>query len=166
MKRPQPRRGRAPRWWEVALAALVAFAIIWGVNVVQAGGEGPAEAERQAPIAAAEHGEIDALIEALVVKFSNPSVLAAEKAAPPAEVVEEPVADEPVYDEPVYEEPVYDEPVYEEGPSTPGPVLCPLGSRANSSDGYNDTSCLPEVCFTISVLPDPDHPECDVAFEP
>lgn len=51
-------------------------------------------------------------------------------------------------------------------PSTPsGPTLCPPGSTANSSDGYNDTSCFPNVCFTI-VVPNPDHPECDAPFRP
>ena len=50
-------------------------------------------------------------------------------------------------------------------PPAPSPVRCPAGSTANSSDGYNDTSCFPDVCFTIAV-PDPAHPECDVAFRP
>lgn len=45
------------------------------------------------------------------------------------------------------------------------PIRCPAGSQANSNDGVNDTSCFPVVCFTIQV-PDPAHPECDVAFKP
>lgn len=45
------------------------------------------------------------------------------------------------------------------------PVLCPGGSTANSSDGYNDTSCLPDICFSIAI-PDAAHPECDAAFRP
>lgn len=50
-------------------------------------------------------------------------------------------------------------------PADPGPTLCPSGSTANSSDGYNDTSCYPDICFSIAV-PDPAHPECDYAFKP
>lgn len=46
-----------------------------------------------------------------------------------------------------------------------GPVRCPAGSSANSNDGVNDTSCFPTICFGITV-PDPAHPECDVAFKP
>jgi hypothetical protein len=46
-----------------------------------------------------------------------------------------------------------------------GPVKCPAGSQANSADGPNDTSCFPNICFSIAV-PDPSHPECDVAFKP
>lgn len=45
------------------------------------------------------------------------------------------------------------------------PIRCPGGSLANSSDGVNDTSCMWEVCFSITV-PDPAHPECDAAFRP
>ena len=46
-----------------------------------------------------------------------------------------------------------------------GPIRCPAGSSANSNDGVNDTSCFPNICFTIQV-PNPAHPECDVAFKP
>jgi hypothetical protein len=46
-----------------------------------------------------------------------------------------------------------------------GPVRCPAGSSANSNDGVNDTSCFPDICFHLT-LPDPAHPECDVAFKP
>lgn len=46
-----------------------------------------------------------------------------------------------------------------------GPIRCPAGSSANASDGVNDLSCFPDICFTITV-PDPSHPECDVAFRP
>jgi len=53
-------------------------------------------------------------------------------------------------------------PVVEE-PS--GPVLCPPGTQSNGNDGVNDTSCLPDVCWTIPV-PDPAHPECDYAYPP
>jgi hypothetical protein len=49
--------------------------------------------------------------------------------------------------------------------SSAGPVRCPAGSTANSSDGENDTSCFPNVCFTIPI-PDPAHPECDHTFKP
>lgn len=46
-----------------------------------------------------------------------------------------------------------------------GPIKCPAGSSANSGDGPNDTSCFPDICFH-SVLPDPNLPQCDVAFKP
>ncbi len=50
-------------------------------------------------------------------------------------------------------------------PPPPAAVKCPAGSTANSNDGRNDTSCYPNICFTIPV-PDPAHPECDQAFKP
>jgi outer membrane biosynthesis protein TonB len=50
-------------------------------------------------------------------------------------------------------------------PAPVGPTRCPAGSTANSNDGTNDTSCFPDVCFTITV-PDPAHPECDYSFKP
>lgn len=136
------------KWWQVLIgvvaAAILTTVTIWGVNAYRADQAAQAEADRQAQIAA-EQAEFDAL----VVKFSSPLTVEAAKAPPPATIVEEPVAEEPVYDESVES----------------GPVLCPPGSQANSSDGYNDTSCFPSVCFTISV-PNPDYPECDVAFVP
>jgi len=46
-----------------------------------------------------------------------------------------------------------------------GPIKCPAGSSANSGDGPNDTSCFPDICFHLT-LPDPAHPECEVAFKP
>jgi hypothetical protein len=46
-----------------------------------------------------------------------------------------------------------------------GPIKCPAGSQANSGDGPNDTSCLPEICFHIQ-LPDPAHPDCETPFKP
>jgi hypothetical protein len=49
--------------------------------------------------------------------------------------------------------------------SPTGPIKCPAGSQANSGDGPNDTSCFPTICFHIQ-LPDPGHPECEVAFKP
>lgn len=52
-----------------------------------------------------------------------------------------------------------------EAPAPAAPIRCPGGSVANSSDGTNDTSCMWEVCFTITV-PDAAHPECDAAFRP
>lgn len=61
---------------------------------------------------------------------------------------------------------VEEEPVHEE-PS--GPIRCPAGTQANSNDGNenggNDTSCFPDICWTIPV-PDPAHPECDYAYPP
>lgn len=62
--------------------------------------------------------------------------------------------------------PVVEQPAPAPAPAAPaGPARCPAGSTANSSDGVNDTSCFPNVCFTIPV-PDPAYPECDVAFRP
>ena len=47
------------------------------------------------------------------------------------------------------------------------PVRCPAGSSANSNDGTNDTSCYPDICLSPGmIIPDPAHPECDVAFKP
>jgi hypothetical protein len=50
------------------------------------------------------------------------------------------------------------------------PIRCPAGSSANSGDGGNDTSCLPDHCFHV-VIADPtpgaqQYPECEVAFKP
>lgn len=50
-------------------------------------------------------------------------------------------------------------------PAQSGPIRCPAGSTANSNDGVNDTSCYPNICFSI-VVPDPAHPECDAPFRP
>lgn len=50
-------------------------------------------------------------------------------------------------------------------PPAPEPIRCPAGSTANSSDGVNDTSCYPTICYSI-LVPDPAHPECDKAFKP
>ncbi|GAA0426553.1 hypothetical protein GCM10009543_22180 [Leifsonia naganoensis] len=50
-------------------------------------------------------------------------------------------------------------------PVPSGPIKCPAGSQANSGDGGNDTSCLPEICFHIT-LPDPNHTECETPFKP
>lgn len=54
-------------------------------------------------------------------------------------------------------------------PPAPAPapvaIKCPAGSTSNGSDGFNDTSCYPDVCFTI-VVPNPAHPECDAPFRP
>lgn len=52
-----------------------------------------------------------------------------------------------------------------EPPAQSGPIRCPAGSSANSNDGVNDTSCFPNICFSI-VVPDPAHPECDAPFRP
>jgi hypothetical protein len=51
------------------------------------------------------------------------------------------------------------------GTSQPAPIRCPAGSQALSGDGGNDTSCLPEICFRIT-LPDAAHPECENPFRP
>lgn len=47
----------------------------------------------------------------------------------------------------------------------PVPVLCPSGSTSVGSDGFNDTGCLPNECFSIT-LPDPAYPQCDAPFRP
>lgn len=47
----------------------------------------------------------------------------------------------------------------------PVPILCPGGSTSVGSDGFNDTSCLPNECFSIT-LPDPAYPQCDAPFRP
>jgi hypothetical protein len=66
--------------------------------------------------------------------------------------------------EPVVEAPA---PVVEEAPAPdPGPDLCPGGTTAQSSDGYNDLTCAPDVCLTLRGLPDPAYPECDHFYEP
>lgn len=39
------------------------------------------------------------------------------------------------------------------------------GSQALTGDAGNDTSCLPTICFHIT-LPDPAHPECAAPFKP
>lgn len=63
---------------------------------------------------------------------------------------------------PVVEAPVVEAPPEEVTP----PDLCPEGTRANSSDGYNDLSCVPAVCDTLRGLPDPAYPECDYFYPP
>lgn len=62
---------------------------------------------------------------------------------------------------PVVEAPA---PVIEEAPS--GPDLCPAGTMANSSDGYNDTSCMPLECLDAQPLPNPAYPQCDYFYPP
>lgn len=81
----------------------------------------------------------------------------------PRGFVSEPTSTPTPTPEPVVEVAPDAAPVEEEAPS--GPIQCPPGSTANSNDGVNDTSCFPDICFSISV-PNPDHPECDYAFEP
>lgn len=47
---------------------------------------------------------------------------------------------------------------------TSGPVRCPAGSQVTSSDGTNDTGCLPDHCFPSN---DPQtQPECATPFKP
>lgn len=54
----------------------------------------------------------------------------------------------------------------EQAPPAPEPPrTCPGGSQSVGSDGYSDTGCLPDICFSI-ILPDPTHPECDAPFRP
>lgn len=83
-----------------------------------------------------------------------------EKVASVVEPIAEPTTEPTV--EPV---PVVEQPAPAPAPAAPAPIRCPAGSTANSSDGVNDTSCFPTVCFTLT-LPDPAYPECDVAFRP
>jgi len=66
----------------------------------------------------------------------------------------EPVAEAPA---PVEEAPA---------PEPAGPDLCPAGTQSQSSDGYNDLSCAPDVCLTIRGIPDPQYPECDYFYPP
>jgi hypothetical protein len=61
--------------------------------------------------------------------------------------------------------PAAEEPAPEPAPEPAGPDLCPAGTQANSSDGYNDTSCAPNECMT-GTLPDPNRPQCDYFYEP
>jgi hypothetical protein len=56
-------------------------------------------------------------------------------------------------------------PAADPAPAVTAADLCPSGTQANSSDGYNDLSCAPDVCFNLS-LPDPAHPECDYFYPP
>ena len=85
--------------------------------------------------------------------------------APPAAVeAPAPPADDSVVDEGTVDLAPDPEPVPDPEPA-PVPVLCPGGSTATASDGFNDTSCLPDTCFSI-MLPDPAHPECDAPFRP
>jgi cytoskeletal protein RodZ len=46
-----------------------------------------------------------------------------------------------------------------------GHTTCPAGSMATSGDGDVDFTCLPDICFNIT-LPDPNHPECNAPFKP
>lgn len=79
---------------------------------------------------------------------------APEKVAPVVtEEVPAPVEGAPAEPEPVVEEPA-------------APDLCPPGTQAQSSDGYNDLSCAPDVCLTLRGLPDPAYPECDYFYPP
>lgn len=50
-------------------------------------------------------------------------------------------------------------------PAPAPPVLCAGGSTSVASDGYNDTGCLPNECFSV-ILPDPAYPQCDAPFRP
>lgn len=86
--------------------------------------------------------------------------------------VELPVTEAPVEPAPAPVEPAPapPAPVVEPAPAPappppPAPVRCPAGSVSTESDGYNDTACTWEVCFTVTV-PDPAHPECDAVFRP
>lgn len=63
-------------------------------------------------------------------------------------------------------EPIVEAPVVEAPPEPSGPDLCPGGTTAQSSDGYNDLSCAPDVCLTLRGLPDPAYPQCDYFHEP
>lgn len=66
-------------------------------------------------------------------------------------------------------EPVVDAPPappVEETPVEAPADLCPAGTTSQSSDGYNDLSCAPDVCLTIRGIPDPAYPECDYFYAP
>jgi hypothetical protein len=59
--------------------------------------------------------------------------------------------------------PVEEAPVEE--PVESGPDLCPPGTQANGSDGYNDTSCFPDSCY-VGPVSNETHPECITAMPP
>lgn len=63
-------------------------------------------------------------------------------------------------------ETVVEAPPVVEAPVEPGPDLCPAGTTSQSSDGYSDLSCAPDVCLTIRGIPDPAYPECDYFYPP
>lgn len=100
-----------------------------------------------------------------IMQTSTPTPTLTPSATPTPEPVAEVVA--PAPEAPVEQAPVEEQKVEDPAPPPPppAPVRCPAGSSANSSDGVNDTSCFPDICFNIAV-PDPAHPECDVAFKP
>lgn len=94
-----------------------------------------------------------------------------EVPVPPVEAPTEPTQPgagtqpEPQPAQPQPEPEVEVEPAPPPPPPPPPPVTCPAGSTSVGSDGTNDTACLPDVCFTLT-LPDPNHPECDAPFRP
>lgn len=92
----------------------------------------------------------------------NPVVQPAAPVTPQEPTQQAPASPQPA-PEPVAEPPA-PAPAPEPEPA-PVAVLCPGGSTSVSSDGFNDTACMPDVCFSLT-LPDPTHPECDTPFRP
>jgi hypothetical protein len=89
------------------------------------------------------------------VQTHSPSVVSVEETVAPEETSTPAPTVEPA--------PAVEEPAPEPAPA--GPDLCPAGTLPNSSDGYNDLSCMPTICMTSS-LPDPNLPQCDYFYEP
>jgi hypothetical protein len=91
------------------------------------------------------------------VQTHSPSVVSVEEVVAPEETSTPAPTVEPA--------PAVEEPAPEPAPEPAGPDLCPAGTQANSSDGYNDLSCMPTECASGQV-PDPNRPQCDYFYEP
>lgn len=137
-----------------AISVVAVAAIVGGVYAATSAVQRPAE---ESPTIAP------------VVQTSTPTPTLSPSATPTPPPVEQAVApapEPPAEQAPVEQQVVEEQPPAEQPVEEPAaPIRCPAGSSANSNDGVNDTSCFPDICFNIAV-PDPAHPECDVAFKP
>lgn len=160
MKSEIAKHGRKPSKLVIAAAALGVAALVAG-GVVGANAANSYRAEIEAAKAdAAEYYELAAEQHQLTQQAADDaqeSADAAAEAATAAEAAEAAAAAQAAADAAAAA-------AAQAAPSS-GPVKCPSGSSANSGDGENDTSCFPDICFHLT-LPDPAHPECDVAFKP
>lgn len=138
-----------------AVGAVAGAALTLGVVL---GVYGIADSIKQQGAAAAAAQEAADVQAAYAEKFAAATPSGITKTPPPAPVVEAAPA-------PVEAAPVEAAPVVEEPAAPAGPILCPAGTTVNSSDGYNDTSCAPDVCLTMT-LPNPDYPQCDYFYPP
>lgn len=131
-------------------------------EVVVAADYGAVEYDRAAYVAAAEEdkAERDRLEAERVAAEQAAAAEAARVAAEAAAAAQ--AAAEAEAEESSYEEPVADG---GDAPASAEPIKCPAGSRANSGDGLNDTSCLPEECFYGTISPET-HPQCMQPFRP